>query len=1506
LILNLTYDSSTAAAPAGFFTAMNQVVAFFQNNFSTPVTVNVQVGWGEVFGQPLSAEPIPPSTLPQVYHTAGALGESLTFLQSTTYTLLKAALTAHATSAADLSSVASLPAVDPTGGTYWLSQAEAKALGFATGSGIDGATGFSNTPNIFDFDESDGIAAGKYDFFSVAVHEISEILGRQLLVGQTLGGQPNSYEPLDLFHFSASGVRSFTGPATGYFSVDNGATNLVNFNTNPGGDFGDWAASAGNDAFLAFSGSGVINNVSGADMSAVDVLGWTVNPLPDLTASGLSVTASALTYTIANTGTASAPASSAGVYLSTDTNISAAADIKIGSSATPALAQSGSDIETVALTLPTNLTPGTYYIGVLADDAGQVTEFKENNNATNPPKAVILGNDSGNSLVGTSAGDLMFGLGGDDSLNGGAGADTMVGGTGNDTYTVDNTLDVIIENPGEGTDLVLAAATYTLPANVENLTLTGATAINGTGNALGNVITGNSGNNILAGLGGADTIDGGAGLDTVTYAASPSAVNISLAAGTASGGDADGDVLVNIENVTGSNFDDTIEGDGGNNVLSGGAGIDTLTYAHATAGVSISLALGTAQNTGGAGIDTVSLFENLTGSAFNDTLIGSSGANVLTGGTGDDSLNGGAGADTMVGGAGDDTYVVDNALDVIVENPGEGTDLVLAAASYTLSANIENLTLTGTAAINGTGNAANNVITGNSGNNILAGLGGADTLTGGGGLDTASYAASPSGVTILLATGVVTGGDATGDVLNNIENITGSAFDDTIEGDSGNNVLSGGAGIDTLTYADATAGVNVNLGLAIAQNTGGAGTDTVSLFENLVGTAFSDTLTGSSAANVLTGGTGDDSLNGGAGADTMVGGVGDDTYVVDNAADVVVENPGEGFDAVQASVSCTLSANVENLTLTGTAAINGTGNGLGNLITGNSGNNILAGLGGADTLDGGAGLDTATYVASPSAVNISLATGSASGGDADGDVLISIENVTGSAFDDTIEGDGGNNVLSGGAGIDTLTYVHATAGVNVNLSLGTAQNTGGSGTDTISLFENLTGTAFNDTLTGSSAANVLIGGTGDDSLNGGSGADTMVGGTGDDTYVVDNGGDVIVENPGEGTDLVMSYTTWTLGPNLENLTLIGTLAANGTGNAGANVIIGNSANNILAGLGGADTIDGGGGVDTVTYAASPSAVNISLAAGTASGGDAQGDVLTNIENITGSNFDDTIEGDGGPNLLIGGGGTDTLTYVHASAGVNVSLLLTTAQNTGGAGIDTVSQFENLVGSAFSDTLTGTTGANVLTGGAGDDSLVGSTGADTMIGGTGDDTFSVDSSGDVVVENAGEGTDTVMSAVTYTLGANLENLTLTGSLAINGTGNAANNVITGNTGANILNGGAGDDTLAGGAGADTLTGGANADHFVFSDGGGVDTITDFSTAQGDVIDLTGIDANTTVAGDQAFTFIGTAAFHNVAGELRYVVVGANVTVTGDTNGDGVADFTLNLTGVQSLASTDFLL
>ena len=361
---------------------------------------------------------------------------------------------------------------------------------------------------------------------------------------------------------------------------------------------------------------------------------------------------------------------------------------------------------------------------------------------------------------------------------------------------------------------------------------------------------------------------------------------------------------------------------------------------------------------------------------------------------------------------------------------------------------------------------------------------------------------------------------------------------------------------------------------------------------------------------------------------------------------------------------------------------------------------------------------------------------------------------------------------------------------------------------------------------------------GNDTLNGGAGADTMVGGLGNDTYVVDNTGDVVTENANEGIDTVQASVTYTLAANVENLTLTGTGNINGTGNTLDNVIIGNSGNNILAGLAGADTLDGGAGTDTASYAASSSGVTVSLAAGTASGGDAEGDTLISIENLTGSGFNDTLEGDGANNVLNGGAGTDTVSYEHAGAAVAVSLATTAAQNTGGAGTDTLSGFENLTGSAFDDTLTGSTAANVLMGLAGNDTLNGGAGADTLIGG------------------------------------------------------------------------AGNDTLVGGSGADILTGGLDADRYVFSAlgdsaPGAPDSITDFTHGT-DLIDLSAIDANTLLGGDQAFVFGGQNA-NVVPLSVTWFESGGNTIIQADVNGNTTADLMITLTGTSlNLSASDFVL
>ena len=647
---------------------------------------------------------------------------------------------------------------------------------------------------------------------------------------------------------------------------------------------------------------------------------------------------------------------------------------------------------------------------------------------------------TGQSLTGNSSANVITGGNGNDTLNGGTGADTMAGGLGNDTYVVDNVGDVVTEASGEGTDLIQTAlATYTLGANVENLTGTATTGQTLTGNSLGNVITGGTGADTLSGLAGNDTLSGG-------------------------------------------NGNDLLNGGAGNDVMDGGAGIDTLTYADATAAVTISLALTTAQNTGGSGSDTVSNIENLIGSSFADSLTGSSADNVIDGGTG---------ADIMAGGAGNDTYYVDNVGDNVVEADGAGTDIIYSSVSYTLAGRIvETLTLTGSSNIDATGNGRANILNGNSGNNILSGLDGNDTLNGGAG-------------------------------------------NDMLDGGAGNDILTGGMG-DDVYIVDSLSDVLTELA--------GEGTDEVRTslatytlaanVENLTGTVTTgQTLIGNVLANIITGSTGNDTLNGGTGADTLNGGLGDDVYYVDNVLDNVIEADGAGNDTIYASVSYDLTARlVETLSLTGSDAIDGIGNGRANVINGNGNGNSLSGLGGNDTLNGGNGADI-------------------------------------------LNGGAGNDILNGGAHTDTATYIDATGAVTVNLGITTAQNTGGAGTDTLISIEKLVGSAFNDTLTGDG---------GNNTLDGGAGADTLTGGLGDDTYYVDNVNDNVIEADNAGSDRIFSSVSYALtGRIVEFLSLTGTANIDATGNGRVNTLTGNDGNNILSGLGGGDRMLGGAGNDTL-------------------------------------------------------------------------------------------------------------------------------------------------------------------------------------------------------------------------------------------------------------------------------------------------------------------------------------
>jgi Ca2+-binding RTX toxin-like protein len=397
---------------------------------------------------------------------------------------------------------------------------------------------------------------------------------------------------------------------------------------------------------------------------------------------------------------------------------------------------------------------------------------------------------------------------------------------------------------------------------------------------------------------------------------------------------------------------DEIKGGGGADAINGGGGSDIANYSDSSEGVSVSLASGLGQG-GTAEGDTLTSIENLTGSAHDDVLVGDGGDNELRGLDGNDTLKGGGGSDTLFG---------------------------------------------------------------NGDSDLLKGGGGADELNGGSGIDTATYSDSPEGVFISLIDDTADWGDAEGDELNGIENVTGSDYSDTLWGNDGINVLRGLDGNDFLM--------------------GFGGDDT------LWGGNNNDSLYGREGVDVLQGENGDDFIDGGAGADTMIGGLGNDTYMVDHAFDVVMESGGQGFDIVHTNQSWTMTAgaDIESLETDdplGVSAINLTGNAAGNRIIGNNGNNRINGGAGVDEMIGLGGNDlyyvdnvddSVTEFAGDGAdeVRTSIDWTLTAGADVEtlrttNDAGVGAINLTGNASGNVVLGNNGNNVLAGGDGDDELT-----------------------------------------------------------------------------------------------------------------------------------------------------------------------------------------------------------------------------------------------------------------------------------------------------------------------------------------------------------------------------------------------------------------------------------------------------------------------------------------------------
>jgi Ca2+-binding RTX toxin-like protein len=1074
------------------------------------------------------------------------------------------------------------------------------------------------------------------------------------------------------------------------------------------------------------------------------------------------------------------------------------------------------------------------------------------------------GNDLANTITGGDAADTLSGLGGNDTLIGGGGDDVLIGGLG---------ADVLNGGVGSGDYASYRNATAGLTVSLANPSVNTGEAVGDTyigierleGSAFNDTLIGNASDNTLRGGAGADAMDGGAGFDYASYYTAGVGVTASLINPGSNTGDAAGDTYVSIEGLGGSKFDDNLTGDAGDNwlvgregadVLNGGAGADYASYEFATAGLTVSLA-NPSVNTGEAAGDTYVSIERISGSAFNDTLIGDAGANTLRGGLGADVLNGGAGADyasyagsTMgitaslanstvnTGEAAGDTYISIESLsgsnfdDILIGDAFDntfqgnlGADQIDGGggfdyASYFnattgVTASLANsASNTGEAAgdtyanIEGlTGSAFADVLTGNGGDNWLLGGLGADQLDGGLGFDVAAYGNATAGVTASLANPSANTGEAAGDTYTSIEGLSGSALNDILIGDGGNNVLrgqggadqlDGGAGIDTVSYQNASSGVTATLNTSAPYtNTGDAAGDIFISIENLSGSTFADLLIGDSGNNFLYGSSGADILFGGAGNDTFYGN--STTSGFDGSVDRVDYSPVTGL-------SSGISVNWLAGTVTGQAGIidtdqiwnieavygtsladtfDATGfSSLSSRVGDFSGYQLVRGGGGNDTIIGNGSTD-ASYSDATSGVTVTLSlvgntyTGTATGGGVGTDSLTNVGRFVGSLYNDVFWGtnnaeifdgfEGGDDVFHGGGGTDMVEYDGATRmAIDVQLAAGivTGRVPGSNiGTDTLDSIERIRGSELDDRFdaTGFSNLSTNAGSNGNfNRFEGQGGADLVIGNG--NTYLdyFNATGGITVTLNGQGSGIVVA----TYGSNTATDTFTGVGGINGGNGAdtfnggagfdnffgqfGTDVLNGGAGDDILEGGGSADTLNGGSGFDFASYRNAGSTITVSLVTG--GGGafttDATGDQFNSIEGLIGSNFNDSLTGDAFGNILNGGLGADTLnggtgdhampespdaadyaSYINSQSGVTVSLF-NPGLNTGEAAGDTFTNINGLIGSHSNDTLTGSD----LYG----DYFIGNGGNDTIDGRLGFDTARYDNSFSGVWINLGTG------------------------------------------------------------------------------------------------------------------------------------------------------------------------
>lgn len=799
----------------------------------------------------------------------------------------------------------------------------------------------------------------------------------------------------------------------------------------------------------------------------------------------------------------------------------------------------------------------------------------------------------------------------------------------------------------------------------------------------------------------------------------------------------------------------------------------------------------------------------------------------------------------------------------------------------------------------------------------LYGMDGNDSLTGGGGDD------------------VLDGGDG----------------DDSFRSSPGSDTVAGGAGTDWLSFGYATAGVSGSL----AAGFGGTGFSMVaSGIEILIGSAFDDDLEGDSGANDIRGGAGHDTLAGGGGTDTLSGEGGNDVLVADPGSHA---SGGEGIDTLDLShfgTGITVSGNFGGTLVTVGEAFVST-DGLERLVATDQADVIdtsdqqvyeFEGRGGDDSITG-------SLVLEPYAAGNVIDAGTGN------------DTVLGSLGHDVIHASEGDDVLEGGEGYDKLSLARLGAGCSVDLELGTSG--AGAGNDTLSGFEEIIGSGFDDTLLGSDDATVgdtlfgqggndtLDGRGGNDVLSGESGNDSIVGGAGLDYIAGADGNDTLLG--GDGNDSIMDD--------------IGDDSVDGGGGGDYVLLTSGGRDTVLGGAGNdtvgvqldfdGDELQGGEGFDTLLLELLPTiggpqgleidlamsyvrrsigSDNLALIVGfegvRASGGDdlITGDDADNLldgsageDMIQGGLGSDTLVGGDGVDYLDGGGGVDILSFQDHLVGVKVDLDSSIASTDdmfiGFEGLAGGSGDDRLRGDATANRLLGNDGDDVLIGRAGNDTLEGGAGEDILLGGDGNDTYVVVDPQAMAIETGPSGgTDTVRAWVGVSLGSNIENLVLLGAEALDGAGNELANRLTGNSGGNALAGGAGNDTLNGGGGNDVLAGGLGKDLLAGGSGKDVydfdtlaemgtiaatrDVISGFVSGQ-DKIDLSTLDANTATATNNAFrSFVVGGTFSGAFTTTAALYYDRSAKVLyGNTDGDAAAEFAIQVGGT-SLVAGDVIL